>query len=96
MTGRQLAHHPAWTPAGLAADLAAAKDRLELMAAENLSVAAAFGLSYPDLDRRPAAAVPPAGPAPGPRHRRLRRRRARRHHPAARPAAAWKPSTTST
>jgi tetratricopeptide (TPR) repeat protein/transcriptional regulator with XRE-family HTH domain len=50
MTGRQLAHHPAWTPTGLAADLAAAKDRLELMAAENLSVAAAFGLSYLDLD----------------------------------------------
>ena len=46
MTGRQLAHHPAWTAAGLAADLAAARDRLELMAAENLSVAAAFGLSY--------------------------------------------------
>jgi hypothetical protein len=40
MTGRQLTHHPAWTPAGLAADLAAAKDRLGLMAAENLSVAA--------------------------------------------------------
>ena len=50
MSGRQLAHHPAWTPAGLAADLAAARDRLELMAAENLSVAAAFGLSYADLD----------------------------------------------
>ncbi|HTZ27510.1 MAG TPA: tetratricopeptide repeat protein, partial [Streptosporangiaceae bacterium] len=50
MTGRQLAHHPAWTPAGLAADLAAARDRLELMTAENLSVAAAFGLSYQDLD----------------------------------------------
>ena len=50
MAGRQLAHHPAWTPASLAADLAAARDRLELMAAENLSVAAAFGLSYADLD----------------------------------------------
>ena len=50
MASRQLAHHPAWTPADLAADLAAAKDRLELMAAENLSVAAAFGLSYADLD----------------------------------------------
>jgi tetratricopeptide (TPR) repeat protein/transcriptional regulator with XRE-family HTH domain len=50
MAGRQLAHHPAWTPAGLAADLAEARDRLELMAAENLSVAAAFGLSYADLD----------------------------------------------
>jgi len=50
MAGRQLAHHPAWTAAGLAGDLAAARDRLELMAAENLSVAAAFGLSYHDLD----------------------------------------------
>ncbi|HEY7146153.1 MAG TPA: helix-turn-helix domain-containing protein, partial [Streptosporangiaceae bacterium] len=50
MAGRQLAHHPAWTPAGLAAELAEASDRLELMAAENLSVAAAFGLSYADLD----------------------------------------------
>ena len=34
MASRQLAHHPAWTPADLAADLAAAKDRLELMATE--------------------------------------------------------------
>jgi tetratricopeptide (TPR) repeat protein len=50
LAGRQLAHHPAWTPTGLAGDLAAAKDRLALMAAENLSVAAAFGLSYADLD----------------------------------------------
>jgi len=49
MLGRQLRHHPAWTPADLAADLAAARDRLELMQAENLSVAAAFDLSYQDL-----------------------------------------------
>jgi tetratricopeptide (TPR) repeat protein/transcriptional regulator with XRE-family HTH domain len=49
MLGRQLTHHPAWTAAGLAAELAAAAGRLELMAAENLSVAAAFGLSYKDL-----------------------------------------------
>ncbi len=49
MLARQLHHHPAWTPADLAADLAAARDRLELMAAENVSVAAAFGLSYADL-----------------------------------------------
>jgi tetratricopeptide (TPR) repeat protein/transcriptional regulator with XRE-family HTH domain len=49
MLARQLHHHPAWTPAGLAADLAAARDRLELMSAENLSVAAAFDLSYADL-----------------------------------------------
>jgi len=49
MLARQLHHHPAWTPADLAADLAAARDRLELMQAENLSVAAAFNLSYEDL-----------------------------------------------
>jgi tetratricopeptide (TPR) repeat protein/transcriptional regulator with XRE-family HTH domain len=49
MLARQLCHHPAWTAAGLASDLAAARDRLELMHAENLSVAAAFGLSYRDL-----------------------------------------------
>jgi tetratricopeptide (TPR) repeat protein/transcriptional regulator with XRE-family HTH domain len=49
MLARQLHHHPAWTAAGLAADLAAARDRLELMRAENLSVAAAFDLSYQDL-----------------------------------------------
>jgi tetratricopeptide (TPR) repeat protein/transcriptional regulator with XRE-family HTH domain len=50
MVARQLRHHPAWTPAGRAAELAAAVDRLELMATENLSVAAAFDLSYADLD----------------------------------------------
>lgn len=49
MLARQLHHHPAWTATGLAADLAAARDRLELMHAENLSVAAAFDLSYRDL-----------------------------------------------
>jgi tetratricopeptide (TPR) repeat protein/transcriptional regulator with XRE-family HTH domain len=49
MVARQLYHHPAWTAAGLAADLAAAVDRLELLATENLSVTAAFDLSYDDL-----------------------------------------------
>ena len=49
MLARQLHHHPAWTASGLAADLAAAVDRLELMRAENLSVVAAFDLSYQDL-----------------------------------------------
>ena len=49
MLAGQLRHHPAWTTVGLAADLAAARDRLELMRAENLSVAAAFDLSYQDL-----------------------------------------------
>ena len=49
MVARQLHHHPAWTAAGRAAELASARDRLELMATENLSVAAAFNLSYTDL-----------------------------------------------
>ena len=49
MAARQLYHHPAWTAAGLAAELAAAVDRLELLATENLSVTAAFDLSYADL-----------------------------------------------
>ena len=49
MVARQLHHHPAWTAAGRAAELAAAADRLELMATENVSVAAAFDLSYADL-----------------------------------------------
>ena len=49
MVARQLHHHPAWTAAGRAAELAAAVDRLELLATENLSVAAAFDLSYADL-----------------------------------------------
>jgi tetratricopeptide (TPR) repeat protein len=49
MLAGQLRHHPTWNVAGLAADLAAARDRLALMRAENVSVAAAFGLSYRDL-----------------------------------------------
>jgi len=49
MLARQLCHHQAWTIQELAADLAAARDRLELMQAENLSAAAAFDLSYRDL-----------------------------------------------
>jgi class 3 adenylate cyclase/tetratricopeptide (TPR) repeat protein len=49
MVARQLHHHPAWTTAGRAAELAAAVDRLELIATENVSVAAAFDLSYADL-----------------------------------------------
>jgi tetratricopeptide (TPR) repeat protein len=49
--GRQLHHHPAWTAAELAADLAATHHRLELMQAENLSVAVALDLSYQDLTK---------------------------------------------
>jgi tetratricopeptide (TPR) repeat protein len=59
-------HHPAWTPAGLAADLATARDRLELLHTENLSVAAAFGLSYRDLDAGQRRLFRRLGLHPGP------------------------------
>jgi tetratricopeptide (TPR) repeat protein/transcriptional regulator with XRE-family HTH domain len=49
IAARQLHHHPAWTAAGQAAELTSARDRLELIATENVSVAAAFDLSYADL-----------------------------------------------
>jgi tetratricopeptide (TPR) repeat protein/DNA-binding XRE family transcriptional regulator len=49
MLAKQLHHHPAWTAADLAGELATARDRLELMRAENVSVSAAFDLSYQDL-----------------------------------------------
>ena len=62
----QLRHHPAWPAAGLAADLAAAKDRLALMHAENLSVAAAFDLSYADLTAGPQRLFRRLGLVPGP------------------------------
>jgi tetratricopeptide (TPR) repeat protein/transcriptional regulator with XRE-family HTH domain len=49
MLARRLHHHPNWTADGLARELEDARDRLSLMYAENLSVAAAFDLSYQDL-----------------------------------------------
>ncbi len=49
MMARQLRHHPAWSAAGRAAELSSAWNRLWLMKTENLSVAAAFDLSYVNL-----------------------------------------------
>ena len=49
MLASQLRHHPAWTAVSLAAELADTRDRLAVMHTENLSVGAAFGLSYQDL-----------------------------------------------
>jgi tetratricopeptide (TPR) repeat protein/transcriptional regulator with XRE-family HTH domain len=49
MLASQLRHHPARAAADIAAELGKAHNRLALMQAENLSVAAAFGLSYQDL-----------------------------------------------
>jgi tetratricopeptide (TPR) repeat protein len=42
-------HHPAWTVTDLADELASTRDRLAAMQAEDVSVAAAFDLSYQDL-----------------------------------------------
>jgi tetratricopeptide (TPR) repeat protein/transcriptional regulator with XRE-family HTH domain len=49
LVARQLRYHPAWTAAGRAAELATARDRLALLETENLSVTAAFDLSYATL-----------------------------------------------
>ena len=46
---RRLHHHPGLDRGGPGRQLAEAAGRLELMRAENLSVAAAFDLSYQDL-----------------------------------------------
>ncbi len=62
----QLHHHPAWTAADLAAELATARDRLELMTAENLSVAAAFDLSYARLTGEQRRLFRRLGLHPGP------------------------------
>ena len=66
MLARQLRHHPARPGAELAADLAAARDRLAVMRAENLSVAAAFDLSYADLTAAQQGLFRRLGLAPGP------------------------------
>jgi len=66
MLASQLRHHPARTAADLAADLAAATDRLELLRAEDLSVAAAFGLSYDELSGGAQRLFRRLGLVPGP------------------------------
>jgi class 3 adenylate cyclase/tetratricopeptide (TPR) repeat protein len=66
MLAGRLRHHPAWTAAGMAADLAAAQDRLAEMHAENLSVAAAFDLSYADLTPGQQRLFRRLGLVPGP------------------------------
>jgi tetratricopeptide (TPR) repeat protein/DNA-binding XRE family transcriptional regulator len=66
MLARQLQHHPARTAEELAAGLAAARDRLAVMRAENLSVAAAFDLSYAELTAGQQRLFRRLGVAPGP------------------------------
>jgi tetratricopeptide (TPR) repeat protein/transcriptional regulator with XRE-family HTH domain len=65
MLAQQLRHHPARTAAEVAAGLAAARDRLAVMRAENLSVAAAFDLSYADLSDAQQRLFRRLGLAPG-------------------------------
>ena len=66
MVAGQLRHHPARPGAEMAASLAAARDRLAVMRAENLSVAAAFDLSYADLTPVQQRVFRLLGLAPGP------------------------------
>jgi tetratricopeptide (TPR) repeat protein/transcriptional regulator with XRE-family HTH domain len=66
MLAGQLRHHPAWAAGELAAELAVARDRLALMRAENLSVGAAFGLSYTDLTPGQQRLFRRLGLVPGP------------------------------
>jgi tetratricopeptide (TPR) repeat protein/transcriptional regulator with XRE-family HTH domain len=65
MLAQQLRHHPARTSTEVAAGLAAARDRLAVMRAENLSVAAAFDLSYADLSDAQQRLFRRLGLAPG-------------------------------
>ncbi len=65
MLAGQLRHHPARASADLAADLGAARDRLAVMRAENVSVAAAFDLSYQDLSEDQQRLFRRLGLAPG-------------------------------
>ncbi len=62
----QLRHHPARSVAGLIAELGKARDRLAGMRAENLSVAAAFDLSYQDLTTAQQRLFRRLGLVPGP------------------------------
>jgi len=66
MLASQLRNHPARTPEGLASELAAARDRLSLMYAENVSVGAAFDLSYADLNPGQQRLFRQLGLVPGP------------------------------
>jgi tetratricopeptide (TPR) repeat protein/transcriptional regulator with XRE-family HTH domain len=66
MLASQLRHHPTWIAGQLAEALTAARDRLALMHAENLSVAAAFDLSYADLSPGPQRLFRRLGLIPGP------------------------------
>jgi len=62
----QLKHHRAWTADDLAAELTEAVDRLAVLHAENRSVAAAFDLTYRNLDAGQQRLFRRLGLHPGP------------------------------
>jgi len=66
MLASQLRNHPARTAEELASELATARDRLSLMYAENLSVGAAFDLSYAELNASQQRLFRQLGLVPGP------------------------------
>jgi tetratricopeptide (TPR) repeat protein/transcriptional regulator with XRE-family HTH domain len=66
MIASQLRHHPARTAAEVAASLESAKGRLAVLRAENLSVTAAFDLSYTGLTTRQQRMFRLLGLVPGP------------------------------
>ena len=66
LIGRQLKHHPSWTITDMAAELVEARDRLALMQAENVSVSAAFNLSYEELPAEERRLFRRLGLHPGP------------------------------
>ena len=66
MIASQLRHHLARTAASMAASLAAARDQLAVMHAEDLSVGAAFDLSYQDLTSDQQRLFRRLGLVPGP------------------------------
>ncbi len=66
MLARKLSHHPAWSARQLASELTEGRDRLAVMQAENLSVAAAFGLSYQGLTTGRQRLFRRLGLVPGP------------------------------
>ena len=71
LLARVYARHPSWTLADLAPRPEAS---LLTLVAEKDSVAAAFEMSYRYLPPRPAAVLPPPGPASGHHDRCVRRR----------------------
>jgi tetratricopeptide (TPR) repeat protein len=66
LTAGNLKHHPAWTVTDLVDDLDSAKNRIVAIRAEDVSVAAAFDLSYRELSDSQKRLFRRLGLVPGP------------------------------